>query len=90
MATRNHWLKRVKALFSYARQRGYLPKHEPSAVESLKRGKERETDVGIFEPEQMERLLHAAPLEYIPVLAIGGFAGCVWRRSGGWTGARWI
>ena len=63
MATRNNWLKRVKALFSYARQRGYLPKHEPTAVESLKRGKERETDVGIFEPEQMERLLHAAPLE---------------------------
>jgi integrase len=75
MATRNHWLKRVKTLFTYARQRGYLPKHEPSAVESLKRGKERETDVGIFEPEQMERPLRAAPLEYIPVLAIGGFAG---------------
>ncbi|MEI6535613.1 MAG: hypothetical protein WCN98_09760 [Verrucomicrobiaceae bacterium] len=75
MVTRNNWLKRVKVLFSYARQRGYLPKREPTAAESLKRGKERDTDVGIFTPEQMEQLLRAAPLNFIPVLAIGGFAG---------------
>jgi integrase len=41
----------------------------------LKRGKQADTDVGIFTPEQMERLMQAAPHDLIAVLAIGGFAG---------------
>ena len=75
MVTRNNWLKRVKELFGFAKRRGYLPRQEPTAAESLKRGKQADTDVGIFTPEQMERLMRAAPHDLIAVLAIGGFAG---------------
>lgn len=75
MVTRNNWLKRVKELFAFAKRRGYLPKGEATVAESLKRGKQADTDVGIFTPEQMEKLMEAAPLDLIPILAIGGFAG---------------
>ena len=73
--TRNNRLKRVKLLFSYGRQCGYLPKGEPTAAEGIKHQKQADTDVGIFKPEQMEQLLRAAPARLIPVLAIGAFAG---------------
>ena len=75
MVTRNNWLKRVKELFSFAKRRGYLPKGEATVAEALKRGKQADTDVGIFTPEQMEKLMKAATEDLIPILAIGGFAG---------------
>lgn len=52
MVTRNNWLKRVKELFSFAKRRGYLPKNEPTVAEELKRGKQVDTDVGIFTPSR--------------------------------------
>jgi integrase len=73
--TRNNRLKRVKLLFGYARQSGYLPKREPTAAEELKHRKQEDTDVGIFKPEEFELLMRAAPAALIPVLAIGAFAG---------------
>jgi integrase len=73
--TRNNRLKRVKLLFGYARQSGYLPKREPTAAEELKHRKQGDTDVGIFKPEEFELLMRAAPAALIPVLAIGAFAG---------------
>jgi integrase len=75
MVTRNNWLKRLKELFSFAKRRGYLPKGEATVAEALKRGKQADTDVGIFTPEQMEKLMRAASKDLIPILAIGGFSG---------------
>ena len=75
VVTRNGWLKKLKELFNFARQRGYLPKLEPTAMESLKRAKQGDTDVGILTPEQMEKLLRAASSDVLPILTIGGFAG---------------
>jgi len=75
ITTRNNRLKRIKNLFEFAKQRGYLPKNEPTAAESLKRGKAQDSDVGIFAPDEMCRLMDAASEEMIPFLAIGGFAG---------------
>lgn len=75
MVTRNNWLKRVKELFSFARSRGHLPKGEATAAESLKRGRQTDTDVGIFTPAQMEKVMRAATPEMLPTLAIGGFSG---------------
>jgi integrase len=48
---------------------------EATVAEALKRGKQADTDVGIFTPEQMEKLMKAATEDLIPILAIGGFAG---------------
>lgn len=75
ITTRNNRLKRIKNLFEFAKLRGYLPKNEPTAAESLKRGKAQDSDVGIFSPDEMRRLMDAASQEMIPFLAIGGFAG---------------
>ncbi len=73
--TRNNWIRRIKDLFGFAKRRGYLPKNEPTAADSVKPVKGHDTDVGIFRPEEMRTLLHAASPEVIPFLAIGGFAG---------------
>jgi integrase len=75
VVTRNKWIILFKDLFNFARRQGYLPKLEPTAAESFKIGRKGDTDVGIFKPEEMEKLLRAATAEELPILAIGGFAG---------------
>jgi integrase len=75
VTTRNKSLKRIKSLFQFAKQQGYLPKNEPTAAEPLKRGKAQDSEVGIFTPDQMRQLMEAASPEMIPILAIGGFSG---------------
>lgn len=75
VATRNKWLVLLKEFFDFARRQGYLPKSEPTAAEALKIGKRGGTDVGIFKPEDMEKLLRSAKPDVLPILAIGGFAG---------------
>jgi integrase len=73
--TRNNWLKQIKYLFQFAKRRGYLPKTESTAADGLKPMKLPDSEVGIFTPDQMHRLLHAATPEMVPFIAIGGFAG---------------
>lgn len=73
--TRNNWLKQIKYLFQFAKRRGYLPQTEPTVAESLKPMKLPDSEVGIFAPDEMRRLLQAASPEMVPFVAIGGFAG---------------
>lgn len=73
--TRNDRLKRIKNLFNFAKRRGFLPRNEETAAESLKPVRERGSDVGILTPEEMQRLLDAATDDLLPFLTIGGFAG---------------
>jgi integrase len=75
ITTRINRLKRIKILFKFAKERGYLPKNEPTAADTLKRGKAPESEVGVFTAAEMGRLMHAASPEMIPFLAIGGFSG---------------
>lgn len=75
VVTRNKWIVLFKDFFGFARQQGYLPKHEPTPAESFRLGRKGDTDVGIFKPDEMERLLRLANEDLLPILAIGGFAG---------------
>lgn len=75
VVTRNKWIVLFKDFFGFARQQGYLPKLEPTAADSFKIARKGDTDVGIFKPDEMEKLLRAATTAALPVLAIGGFAG---------------
>jgi integrase len=75
ITTRNNRLRRMKMLFTFAKERGYLPKNEPTAIEMLKPVKSLALDVGLFTPGEMDRLMQAASPQMIPFLAIGGFAG---------------
>ncbi|RYD71312.1 MAG: hypothetical protein EOP84_25100, partial [Verrucomicrobiaceae bacterium] len=74
-SSRNSMLVCVKVLFSYARSQNCLPAEQMTAPEQLKKVRVTQDDVSVFTPEQMEKILHAAPAHLIPILAIGAFAG---------------
>jgi integrase len=72
---RNGTRSLIITLFNFARQRGYLPKNQPTEAEAIALAKEPPTQIGIFTPAQMGALLEAASDPTIPYFAIGGFAG---------------
>jgi len=65
----------VKVLFSYARTQNCLPAEQMTAPEQIKKVKIKHDDVSVFTPEEMAKLLHAAPPHLIPILAVGAFSG---------------
>jgi integrase len=73
--TRNGYLTQIRVFFGFAKQRGYLSRKEATEPELLKKAKVGDTDSEVFTPDEMEKLLLAAPAHLIPLLAIGGFAG---------------
>ena len=72
---RNSTRALVITLFNFAKQRGYLPKNQPSEADAIAVAKEPPAQIGIFTPEQMTALLEKAGPQIVPYLAIGGFAG---------------
>jgi Site-specific recombinase XerD len=70
--TRNTFRRRLAALFSFAKRRGYVAENPVSDVE---RAKERETEVEILSVSETARLLEEADSETLPFWAIGAFAG---------------
>ncbi len=74
-SSRNTMLVCVKVLFSYARSQNCLPAEQMTAPEQLKKVKITHDDVSVFNPDEMQAILHAAPMHLIPILAIGAFAG---------------
>ena len=73
--TRNNRLTLLRVMFGFAKQRNYLPATEPTAPDLVSKVKVGATTTEIFEPEEIEKLLNAAPAMVIPYLAIGAFAG---------------
>lgn len=67
----NHW-RQINSLFRYAARQDYVLKNAADKVERVDLG---DCDVGIYSPEEISKLLGAAPPEYLPSLAIGAFAG---------------
>jgi integrase len=73
--TRNSMLRCIKVLFSFAKGQNYLPDEKTTAVEVIPQVRVKLDDATIFSPEEMTTLLHNAPPELVPILAIGAFAG---------------
>ena len=73
--TRNSMLRCVKVLFSFARSRNYLPEERATASDQVQVVRVKGGDVGVFTSDEMARILHAAPPELVPILAIGAFSG---------------
>jgi integrase len=73
--TRNSMLRCIKVLFSFAKAQNYLPDEKTTAVEQIQLVRVKSDDVVIFTPEEMAKLLHNAPPELVPILAIGAFSG---------------
>ena len=73
--TRNNYRGDVAALFAFARRRGYIPKN-CNPLEDVPRVKNEAITIEVFTPEEITKLLCAAPDNQIPFLAVGAFAGC--------------
>ena len=71
--SRNNVRKSIQNLFHFAQSRGYLPKGATEA-DDVKGFKTPPGVIGIFTPEEMERLLRAGG-DLVPFLALGAFAG---------------
>ena len=71
-ATRNTFRRRLAALFSFAKRRGYVTENPVTDVE---RAKERETEIEILSVAQVTRLCSRASIDMLPFWAIGAFSG---------------
>lgn len=65
----------IATLFSYAREIGFLPRDSKHSAELVKRVKEKPAKIGIYTPEELPKILNAAPARFIPAMAIAAFAG---------------
>ena len=62
-------------LFEFAKSKGYLPREiETAAKQAIKR-KSLDSEIQILTPEDFEALLKHTPDKFLPLVAIGGFAG---------------
>ena len=74
-STRNSLLRHANMLFSFALAHDYLPEGRATATAGVRKAKVVGGDVSVFAPEQMRKILHAAPPHLVPILSIGAFAG---------------
>lgn len=73
--SRNTIRRNIITMFSFAKRQGYLHPDRKTAAEQTEKFKETDSEIAIFTPEEMQRLLLAAHQRILPFLAIGGFAG---------------
>jgi integrase len=73
--TRNNYRAMIIMLWRFARQRGYLLRDRSTEADMLPRAKDVESDIEVFRPDQLAKLLKKAPRDLVPFLAIGAFTG---------------
>ena len=72
--TRKNYIDTLGTLFTFAKARRYVSRSHPGVSEVTK-PRRQATEIQIFTPEELATLLHGAPRELVPALAIGAFAG---------------
>lgn len=73
--TKNNYRTALITLFSFARQKGYLPRGQESEAEFSARYGDKGGEIGIYTPAQLEMLLTRLEPRFVPFVAIGAFAG---------------
>ena len=72
--SRNSYRKKIGTLLHFAERRGYLLRGD-RRIELVARAKEAASEIEIFTPREMRKLLGVCRPELLPFLAIGAFAG---------------
>jgi len=70
--TQNNFRAVLSAMWTFAVRREYA---SSNIVQFVDKASVVRDHVPVFSVDQLQRLLNAAPTDYLPVLAIGGFAG---------------
>lgn len=73
--TKNALRTCLVTIFGFAKRQGYLHPDRRTAAEQTEKFKVPETEIEIFTPEEMERLLLTSHARILPLMAIGAFAG---------------
>jgi len=73
--SRNNFRRVICAMFSFARDAGYLIKGRETEAHATAKAKESELEIEVFTPEEYARLLAAADEQLLPFLVFGGMAG---------------
>ena len=73
--SRNGIRRNIVTMFGFAKKHGYLHPDRKTAAEQSESFKEPETEIEIFTPKEMEKILLAAHARILPLIAIGAFAG---------------
>ncbi len=73
--TKNALRTCLVTMFGFAKRQGYLHPDRKTAAEQTEKFKVPESEIEIFTPEEMERLLLTSHARILPLMAIGAFAG---------------
>jgi integrase len=73
--SRNGIRRTIVTMFGFAKKQGYLHPDRKTAAEQSESFKVPDTEIQIFTPDEMEKILLAAHARILPLIAIGGFAG---------------
>jgi len=65
----------LRTIFSFAREKGYLPRHQDTEARFSRKYKPEKPVIGIYTPEQLKILLFHITPRLVPFVAIGGLAG---------------
>jgi len=72
--TRLNFLRLIGTLFNFAKAQGYLPADHPGTSQ-ITRPSTTPSEIEVFTPEEMRKILDQAEPEETPVLVLGAFAG---------------
>jgi integrase len=72
--SQDNYRRVIVTLFRFAVERGYLPEGKTEA-EKLKISVNDDSEIEIFTPDEMQRLLDNADKDVLPYLVLGAFAG---------------
>lgn len=76
LRTKNNYRMALITLFSYARDKGYLPRGQQTEAEFITRHDDKKGGaIGIYSPPQFATLLRHVDERFLPFVAMGGFAG---------------
>ena len=73
--SRNSLRGTIVSMFRFAKRQGYLHPDRDTAADMTESCKVPETEITIYTPEEMRKMLLASHARLLPVLAIGAFAG---------------
>ena len=73
--TKKNYRNALRTLFSFARDKGYLPRRQDTEVQYSRQYKPEKTVIGIYTPEQLEILLSRITPRMFPFVAIAALAG---------------
>ena len=73
--TKRNYRNALRSLFSFARDKGYLPRHQDTEIQFARDYKPEKPKIGIYTPEQLEILLSRITPRLVPFVALGGLAG---------------